>query len=73
MSDRCPCCSQLIMPNWRWSGRVRRDQRRFLYAVRRNLCLDRNFVIAENYRRFWRPHPWKVLEWTAVQNWTGER
>jgi hypothetical protein len=35
---------------------VRFSNRHFLYAVRRNLCLPRSFVIAENYRRFWRRH-----------------
>jgi len=72
------------MPDWRWAGRVRRDQRRFLYAVRRNLCLDRNFVIAENYRRFWRRDidlvvgtdkivltRRDILEHSDVQDWTG--
>lgn len=36
---------------------VRVSSKRFLYAVRRNLILPRNFVIAENHRRFWRRHP----------------
>lgn len=34
--------------------RVRFSSRHFLYAVRHNLTLPRNFIIAENHRRFWR-------------------
>jgi hypothetical protein len=52
----CPVCLTPPIPNWRWAGRVRRDPSRFLYAVRRNVCLPRNFVLAENFRRFWRRH-----------------
>lgn len=35
-------------------SRVRTHSSRFLFAVRRNICLPRNFIIAENLRRFWR-------------------
>jgi hypothetical protein len=34
--------------------RVRRSHSRFVYAVRRNCCLPRSFIIAENLRRFWK-------------------
>jgi hypothetical protein len=34
--------------------RSRRYSRHFLYCVKRNLYLPRNFIIAENWRRFWR-------------------
>ena len=46
--------------------RVRRGSRHFLYAVRRNLCLPRNFVIAENYRRFWFNHQ---CSWWTRGDW----
>ena len=38
------------------SCRMRRGNLWFKYAVRRNLTLPRNYVLAENYRRFWRGH-----------------
>jgi hypothetical protein len=38
--------------------RVRRNTRHFLYAVRRRLCLPRSYIIAENWRRFWRRVDW---------------
>jgi hypothetical protein len=38
----------------RWLGRVRRDNSLFLFCVRRDIKLPRNYVIAENWRRFWR-------------------
>jgi hypothetical protein len=37
---------------------VRIHSSRFLYAMRRNTCLPRNFVIAQNLRRFWRRTVW---------------
>jgi len=40
---------------------MRRDTQFFLYAVRRRFCLPRHYIIAENYRRFWRNHPWRRL------------
>lgn len=38
------------------SARVRRSSSYYLYAVRRNICLPRNFILAENLRRFWRKY-----------------
>ena len=35
---------------------VRRSSSRFMYAVRRGICLPRNYVVAENWRRFWYRH-----------------
>lgn len=51
-------CSQCTVSSMRWLGRVRRDPSRFLYCVRRNICLERNLIIAENLRRFWRRTAW---------------
>ena len=50
----CPQATRDYLEPWRFPARVRRDSSRFLYAARRNCCLPRNFIIAENWRRFWR-------------------
>jgi hypothetical protein len=57
----------------RLSSRMRRGSMWFKYAVRRNLTLPRNFILAESYRRFWRGHPLNsaVLEASQVQDLTG--
>lgn len=39
--------------------RVRHNSSLFLFAVRRNICLPRNFILAENWRRFWRRFPYR--------------
>jgi hypothetical protein len=53
--QHCPHCGALTPPfQMRWLGRVRRDNSLFLFCVRRDIKLPRNYVIAENWRRFWR-------------------